>query len=38
MRVFVIRAYRQNLRRLVSLLEGVETGACNVFRGARELI
>ena len=37
MRVFVIRAYRQNLRRLVSLLEGVETGACNAFRGAREL-
>ena len=37
MRVFVIRVYGQNLRRLAGVLEDAETGACNVFRGAREL-
>ena len=37
MRVFVIRVYRQNLRRLAGVSEDAETGACNAFRGAREL-
>ena len=37
MRVFVIRVYCQNLRRLPGVLEDAETGACNAFRGAREL-
>ena len=36
MRVFVIRVYGQNLRRLAGVLEDAETGTCNVFQGARQ--
>ena len=32
MRVFVIRVYRQNLRRLAGVLEDAETGACHDLR------
>lgn len=37
MRIYVVRVYRQDTRRLAGLLEDAETGACIAFRSVREL-